>query len=772
VEVKKGDSNSDVRCELCEKEETDEVAFTEKLRDWSLVTTSSLPGMARGKRRVDELQFKLLEMDTDDESSTDNVDEPVDMLYLVHCEDMDSWRSALKIAKAHTDKNSSAVTKQVIELLFSHRNEDVDECQIVRPTGSLNGSTNVSCYKGWRPWPLICSDHHLPIQRAVFEVDLDPKHNQKILSHVSSFVEALFHPEYVAFLGSIFDLGLLLFPCETGEGQTELIGDGNESSSPRSPEALFQSLTRTHHPRLLSPLSELGSDTPAGHAQLLSAHIVDGVCQEASCNDAFAKQNAQTMPQETPGQRSTNVVDLVDENIDDLNHSKIIGATEDAANIDSTFSLRVFELDAVAEDETVVSLILGLPNSGCTTAISDTATVRRSSRKRKAAYPSGHVLREDSLCVGAHHNIAAVRLLLYEASGQAFQVDESLTMIIPSTLFENGLHPDNHVDMTGEDEPIATVASSKPQYISFELPFDLNDRSLEEVVAIASRNGNSTTCLLSEIFLFRRNQPNGKNSAEDSNETLLDALFEISNASSSAVSQAPDTRARENKPRRRTERGFTGTLLHSSAPKKNESNNVDSPDPANTDETSNSSNVEQSNNVDEQRVDGSVEPEMDVEPPTGGETREVDSNTEKNSDSYFVVIDESDDEKISTRTGSKKRPKQPRARRVSHALDETLSVLVSHSVTAPPLQNGGCDERSDMESEGYRLLRSTIVDPKEEAVVSKLIEAVSQSQGNGNATVLHAKCRDAAKWALVTNSSEASIPELIDSAFAKYLAEC
>jgi transcription elongation factor Elf1 len=761
VEVKKGDSNSNVHCELCEKEETEEEVLIEKLRDWSLVTTSSLPEIARRKRRVDELQFKLLEMDTDDESSSDNVDEPVDTLYLVHCEDMDSWRSALKMAKAYTCKNSSAMAKNVIELLFSHRNEDVNECQIERPTGKLNGSTNVLCYKGWRPRPLICSDHRLPLQRAVFDVALEPKDSQKILSRLSSFVEALFHHEYVAFLGSIFDLGVILFPGETGGWQTELIGDGNESSSPRSPEALFQSLTRTHHPQLRSPLSELGSGTPADHTQLISAHIVDGVCQEASCNNAFAIGNAQTTPQEKPGQGSTNVVDLIDENIGDL-----IGATEDVASIESLFSIRVFELDAVAVDENVVSSILGLPKSGSTTAVSEMSLVRRSSRKRKSAYPSDHILREDSLRVGAHHNIAAVRLFLYEASGQAFRVDENLTMIIPTTLFENGGHPNNHVDMTEEDE---TVASCRPPYISFELPFDLNDKSLEEVVAIASRNENSTTCLLSETFLFRRNQPNDKKGPENSNETMLDSLFEISNASSSAVFQASDTRARENKSRRRTERGFTGTLLHSSSPKVSESTCLDSPDLANIEEAPNSSNAEHSNNADEQRTDGCVELAVEGDPPWDGEIHEIGTSAEKVSHGNFVVIDESVDEKMSTRTGSEKQPKRPLARPVTRALDETLSVLVSHSGSAPPLQNAIRAERLAMESDARRLLRSTIIDPKEEALVSKLIEAVSQFDESCNSNVLLAKCRDAAKWALVANSSEASIPELIDSAFAKYL---
>jgi hypothetical protein len=440
------------------------------------------------------------------------------------------------------------------------------------------------------------------------------------------------------------------------------------------------------------------------------------------------------------------------------------------ANIDSLFSLRVFELDTVAEDETVVSSILGLPKSGSTTMVSDIPTVRRSLRKRKTTYPSGHILREDSLRVGAHHNIAAVRLLLYEASGQAFRVDENLTMIIPSILCEKELYPDNHVDMTGEDEPTATAASSKAQYISFELPFDLNDRSVEEVVAIASRNGNSTTCLLSETFLFRRTQPSVKKGAEDSNETLLDALFEISNAASSAVSQASDPRANEKKRRRRTERGFTGTLLHSSVPKVIESISVDSPDPANIEESSNSSDVEQCNNADEERADGFVA--VEVEPSRGDETREVDTNPAKNLHRGFVVKGESDDEKIPTHTGTEKQQKQPRARPVSHASDETLSVLVSHSGSAPPLLNACRDERSSMESDSHRFLRSTIVNSKEEAVFSKLIELCSQSQENCNATVLHAKCRDATKRALVANSSEASIPELIDSALDKYYGQC
>jgi hypothetical protein len=57
---------------------------------------------------------------------------------------MDSWRAALKTAKAHMGKDSSVVTKQMIDILFSHRKDNVDECQTVHPTEPFNGSTKVS----------------------------------------------------------------------------------------------------------------------------------------------------------------------------------------------------------------------------------------------------------------------------------------------------------------------------------------------------------------------------------------------------------------------------------------------------------------------------------------------------------------------------------------------------------------------------------------------------------------------------------------------------
>ena len=797
-EVKKGVPSSCIRCELCDKEETDEEAFAKKLHDWAVVTSNSLPKITKGKRTVEELHFMLLDTDTDDESTDDKGDKSVDDLYLVHGEDMDSWRAALKVAKAHTGKDRTVVNKQMIDTFFSHRKENVDECQMVHPTESFNGRTNVFCYRGWHPRSLFCSKHCLVLQRAVFKVSLGLKESEPCivpaqnnfaapcLAYVSNSVEALTYSEYFAFLESVFGLGQLLFPCDTKEGEKGVIGDGNETSFQRSLNDVLRSLMRTHHPRLRSPLSALGlnsssldPNTPAGCAQLLSAHFVDGVCQEATCNDTFAKESIQSASREKPDQGITNVVDLLDEDIDISEQSKMTSATEETANIDSSFSLRVFEFDSSALHETVVSSILGLPKCGSSTGTAD-ATARRSSRKRKASYPSSHILREDSLQVGAHYNIASVRLLLYQACPD-FRIDQNLTMIIPFTLSENGVHPDNHIDMTGEDA--SCVASFKPEYTSFELPFDWNDKSLEEAVAIATegkglyRNGDSKTSTLSKIFLFRRNQTNDKKNAVDAtsvpNETLLDALFEIVNISSPASSQAPDTgpgENKENKSRRRTERGFRGTLLHSSVPKSNESSNVDSPETGKEVETSEASNAEQSNNIDKQRADGLTDTTADAASPRGSEPRDIDTKTGKVSDSYFVILDQSDDEKLSTRSGSGKELERPSKRRVN-PLDETLSVLVSHSGTVPSSRNGGRDELSVFVSERHRRLRSTTVDPMEEEVVNKLVEAVSQEQKTGTINVVRTKCREAAKWARETNSSKATIEELLDSAFAKYLDE-
>jgi hypothetical protein len=66
-EVKKGDPCSYVRCELCDKLEIDEEVFAEKLCDWALVTSTSLPKITKEKRTVEELHFMLLDIDTDDE---------------------------------------------------------------------------------------------------------------------------------------------------------------------------------------------------------------------------------------------------------------------------------------------------------------------------------------------------------------------------------------------------------------------------------------------------------------------------------------------------------------------------------------------------------------------------------------------------------------------------------------------------------------------------------------------------------------------------------
>ena len=721
-EVGNGISNSSVRCELCEDEETKEEAFGDKLREWSKAATSSplLCDIAKRKRSVEELSFKILETDTDDETFDRG---PAYDVILVHSKDIESWRAALKAVKKHQGKTTSALTELLIDHLFSGGKGSSEPKKQIR---NLFGRIYSSMCS------LLCVDHSLPLERAIFKPDVDMK--DPCIALFNSFVEALTPAEYAAFIGSVYDLGIILFSDESGEEATESTVDIFGSCPQHITSAMLRHLQRNYHPRVHSPLLPIGSessctplDSPMDFDYLLKCHYSNGICRDADCNRKFDEENARFVTPEQTDQRRTNHVDLFSETVGESGQSFVEQKSED-----STFPLRVFEIDSGVELDTVVTSILGISSSGSTVAKSETTSLRRSSRKRKLTFPSRHVMREDSLQICPHYNVAAVRLFLYEKY-PAFPLDRDLFLIIPKSRDENGTASSNHIDMTMEDT--AMDSSSNTHYLTVDIPYGWNEKSVEDIVAcIAEGKDFASNSALKKVFLCWRDENNegkrkgAKTSREHTpipNETLMDSLLEMSNVSS-AVEETPA--GEKKKSTRRTERGFRGTLLHSFAP-------------CNSDESKISNDASPDDKPEEhmQKKENQI-PNVD-KPAAQAKKKES-----------IVVLDDSDDE-------NRLHQVCPRKQKPSAAPNESISILVSHTHTATT------GKRDD----GNRHLRSTIVDPKEEAVVKNIVHSLSKGSGMNSSVYL--RCRDAVRWAISANSPEATISTLTDVALAKYYQE-
>jgi len=749
-EVKRDTPNQELRCDECEKEEIDDGLLADKLRDWYKAATSSpvLQGIARRKCTANELTEKILNQDTDDGTfSKDSANE----LYLVHRRDVDAWRTALKAVNKHTGKSTSELTELLIETVFScvKRRADRISFESLETCKGMDRNLDVMGHMYSSMCSLNCVDHGFPLERAVLKSGVDPK--DMCISLVNSFVEPLTPAEYVAFIGSVYDLGILLSTLETEQEEAEPEEETRRTlSSSCVTTTMIMNLSQRYHPRVQFPIETLvsGSSSLAPDAaididHILKRHYSGGICRDEDCNGEFDKENKEYEYLETTERGKTNLVDLYSEACDDANQNAACTTSDN-----STFPLRAFQVEPGAELDSVVSSISGLPPSESTAATKAAyGQLRRSARKRKTTYPSGSILREDTLEIHSHHNIAAVRLFLYEKCS-GFPLDRDLTLIIPRSC-------GNHVDMTKEEKAKDTC-TPPPLYVALELPYEWNEKSLEDIVAGAVEgkedlvpNSSLKSHIRSEIFLCWSNGKKGaKKSEEDTpvpHETLIEGLLELTNVESSTADDTPT--GEKKKSTRRAERGFRGTLLHSAAPNSDESKKSEDTDEnkksEDADDSKNLNDADEGKKSDDARESSEDEKENQVHnvnvPKEKKSDKVVAAKAQAASDPDVVVLDGPDEELLAYKVAMKEQS------------DESLSVLV---------QSG----RSDA---GPRHLRSSILDPKEEALVKKLVSCVSD-ESIALDSLFHSKCREAARWAISRNPEHATVDELTDMALAKF----
>jgi hypothetical protein len=715
--VGKDTLNSEIRCEICEEKDVNNEVFASELHEWSKAVTSSavLKDVAKKKRSGETFMEAFLLQDSDDL----DVDSP-DEGYLVHTMDVEAWRQAVKEVKKSKGNSSSTLTEKLVKVLgwsnLNHLTRDSlnkEESIELEKGGVMDTNVDVFGHMIHSMKPLTCANHALPLERVVFKVDADPKNS--CVNLVSGIVEPLTFLEYDAFVRSVYDLGILLSKYFLKDADEECnLGNSAPQVTPKMMQRFRQMHQKVHRPleHLVSNSSPPTSDE-IDIDDVLKKHYVDGICRHEKCNKEFEEANDAYIAKEVAEQEAIDI-DLCQEMIQDMDESGIL--------------LRIFQLDAKAESEAVVSSILGLPSSSATSAV-DAAygSLRRSTRKRKTT--NEHVLREDSLSVQARYNIAAVRANLYEKYS-AFPVDQDLVLIIPKPESQGASESadSNCIDMTTLEEPASNA------YIAVNLPFTLecNMKSLEEIIK------ENDICSLTDTFLYWR-ASDGKKKAKsgddtaDSNEALFISLLPLENSSSGEAEEA--STGEKKKKSRQAERGFRGTLLHSlSAPS------------SKAEEGKKSSDVEGSS--DEKKADQNGEKKADqsdsATPPLEKENATNDLDESSKNDSVtdpaaVVILNESEDEETLNQIGSKE--------------DDYVSVLVSHTNTA-------CTRKQ------ARQLRSSTHDPKEEAILKRLMSNVEYH--SSMYLQIQAQCRRAVKWAISSNPEHISVDELADAALAKF----
>lgn len=742
--VKADVPNKDLRCDECDDEEAHEGIFADKLRDWSKRVTSSpiLKPIVNRKRTFEELEDRMCFECEDEEAATFHGG-PADDLFLVHREDVDAWRAAVKAVKKHSGKSTSALTETLISSLFSG---PLSDQEVV----AMNSKLDVHSHMMQSFTSLFCDEHKLPLKRAVLNEE-GTSLDTDTVGFLDNFVEALTASEYSAFIASIYDLGILLAHNTLDPEATNETGESVLQKSPRGMSTdNLRYLQEAFHPLLQNGMQKFANFSS-------TKFYAKGICRDEECNCKFdmEQQTRKKYPDEKDKGESSNVVNLVD----------------DADDVTSGFSLRVFQIDEKADFDDAVSSILGLPKS--TDSGNSTATdraygsLRRSNRKKKTTFPNGHILRQDSLDIRPHYNLAAVRMHLYEKHG-SFPLDRELVLIVPRTSFQvestdDGANNESQVvDMTMEED---STSNSQDRYVAFPLAYEWNDKALEDAVEAAVGGTNDipksmlTEHLLPDIFLCweektARKKKGAKKASEEedqplSQSTLMDLLLQTSNADEK---ESPTASTKKKKSTRRAERGFAGTLLHSTAP-----SNAEKAKTSDGDSSSNDGSEEKKEPTNQGCKDSPMSIDGDEKDKENKEKAAVKSDRKKKAEStpestnkVFVVDDNdnNDDDVDNDRTLSQLGMERQSSK------DESLSVLVSST-----------------QAQTSRELRSSISDPMEESLVDSLIAFISGEVNETSSSRIQSLCRQAAKFALANAPGGAgfsTVEELMGVALDKF----
>lgn len=364
---------------------------------------------------------------------------------LVHCDDISNWRKmVISAGKACKRKsNDSEEFRIYIEnIAFPNYHSVVLEFErkpIERLLHSLRS--------------LICREHKLVMKSSIFQEhdkdDSDSKGNQ-----LSTNIVVLSDEEHNAYVWSLSGLLTILNEdIEDSHAEDYAYKTGND----------IQHITRcSYHPAITRRPESKGTMTDNVIVFTLDGSskeffLATGVCTCENCLKEFGP--LQQQKQSEQDDYVDNVSEDSKERSKSFEDSKMGSLASDPIVVESdteegkmnTQQLRVFEFKAESSigDATYSLQITAGSSSICEAEPQSTGFLRRSTRKRKTRYPTGCILREDSINVSLEHNMAALRLLLYEKcevplAGSALYIvnlnnGEPWTIDIPITSNEKSL---------------------------------------------------------------------------------------------------------------------------------------------------------------------------------------------------------------------------------------------------------------------------------------------------------------------------------------------
>lgn len=606
------------------------------------------------KKDVERLSIELNELlDSETGSATR---QEVSLYRVIHEKDLASWTKFVNTFSRKDDKLLDARAK--VKQIFS-------PLEIGGSSAEADSSSRGWCLRTLHP--IVCRQHRLPLHHALFEAG-EPM-------RLSPGLVLMKEEKYSLYMSALFAVSRFILG----------VYDNEQGEIPATKDLLHEIQKEIKMLDWHLQLS-FGKNTSTNCSfRLYETDAQDGCCVLSNCCvDELCSENFRNW---NGPKVDTTILDTA------IGTGNATGGASDPICLDGSepetlwsLCLRVFHVKPSADiSHTIDSLLqcLQLPQRN-----SVESYFRRSNRRRKTVYPNGAILSEDVVFIEPKHNIASVRLqLMQQCEHDSFKLNHELSLVdvvLLDSLEDESARLDVHdpkihrIEFSSNEKSVSKVCSS-----CFECTAD----------EIHQRWEKSKT-----VVLLRK-------SVEDSTMTqdaLLDYLISISNAI--------DSKETRGKRKREVEKGFTGTLLSTTATGSTDGDAKD--------------------------------PEVDSPP---GKVTKVDNGTihrrtsaTSESEAQCLVIESADEN-----PSSQKADKQDASER--SGLEEVDSRPVTREMV---LREKDCMSTSKMEL---------------------IMEVAKVLRSRADTCMNEEKCLEAAKWVVENDHCNSSpLPEMIEYANAKY----
>jgi hypothetical protein len=491
---------------------------TQYLESWATQVTSGMPLSVLTGRRKNGKVVRMSRLGANE------------VFRLVHGKDIKRLWDAIKLARSADSNDPTSIKQDLVDKLFLDSSEvaETDFPEVV--------------VKSWSPVSLLCSEHCLVLSPLI--LSKKSSSSSEIGGQCWEFnddVVLLPSGEYRHLVLVTLKMYGLLFTS----GPEAMIQD-----PPDSDVDILVDYLKAFHPYAQFQQSCLPSDSAGGSWSLLSCFlgtsivttkVMPELCADQSCNlaclDDLASGRSRKCEISSGSGLSLShddnvrLIDLCDPSVEDSEIELV--------------SLRVLEIEQEAHMDKVIESLVKQTEE-------EYKSVRRSGRKRKQRYRVGPVVGEITVKIRREHNVAAVRLHIYESDSDC-KLDQPLTFLL-----------------LGSDIAKLVESNTEARNIEMVVPFDWNNRVVAEVIADVTEelelDQATLNGLLEKMIIIRRsNRPalskRKSVEAEDNSlptELLVDSLLQIANLDD----EKRHTTDSDKNNCRKIERGFAGTFLH------------------------------------------------------------------------------------------------------------------------------------------------------------------------------------------------------------------